>query len=187
MTGAFFRRRQRARSQKDAVADTDISRRFNELRNEIRRELLDDRAKVIDWWLRATAIFLTLLGIVAAVAGFFTLTEVREYAEKAEKLVGEIEERNERSKLLTAKDVNDNPNEVRRVTRVSRRIQRRLRFPRRLLPLPCFNDKETSKKPLKSGAPSPMSWMKPTRRPELGRGFLLAISFMIKEMISKQR
>ena len=65
MTDAFFRRRQRAMSQKDAVADADISRRFSEIRNELRRELLDDRAKTIDWWLRAAAIYLTLFGIVA--------------------------------------------------------------------------------------------------------------------------
>ena len=42
-----------------------IQRRFNELR----RELLDDRADAINWWLAATAIFLTLIGVVTPIVG----------------------------------------------------------------------------------------------------------------------
>ena len=43
-----------------------IQRRFNELR----REFLQDRADTINWWLAATAIFLTLIGIVAPIAAY---------------------------------------------------------------------------------------------------------------------
>ena len=42
-----------------------------ELLNELRSELLDNRAKMIDWWLEATAIFLTLVGVAAAILGYF--------------------------------------------------------------------------------------------------------------------
>ena len=49
-----------------AVAtEVEIQRRFNELR----RELLDDRADTINWWLTATAIFLTLIGVVTPIVG----------------------------------------------------------------------------------------------------------------------
>ena len=71
-----------------ASADVETDRRFNELR----RELLDDRAKMIDWWLAATAIFLTLLGVGAAILGYFGFKrldrierEARENVEASEK------------------------------------------------------------------------------------------------------
>ena len=83
-----------------AVVEVEIRSRFNELR----RELLDDRADAIDWWLAATAMFLTLLGIVAVVAGYLSfrrLQEIegearnnmkasKEHAEGAQKLAEEI-------------------------------------------------------------------------------------------------
>ena len=90
------------------TADVEIQRRSDELRrellNELRRELLDDRAKTVDWWLAATAIFLTLFGIVAVIAGYLNFKKLREieaearrnmessgkHAEKARNLVGEI-------------------------------------------------------------------------------------------------
>ena len=57
-----------------AAAEVEIQRRFNELQ----REVLDDRAKLVDWWLTATAIFLTLLGIVAVIAGYLSFKRFRE-------------------------------------------------------------------------------------------------------------
>ena len=48
-----------------AATEVEIQRRFNELR----RELLDGRADTINWWLAATAIFLTLIGVVTPVVG----------------------------------------------------------------------------------------------------------------------
>ena len=110
------------------TADVEIQRRFNELR----RELLDDRAKTIDWWLAATAIFLTLLGIVAVIAGYLSFkrfseieAEAREnvessriHAEKAQRLVSEIEAWRDKAeslaKGLTAEAVHNDPDEARR-------------------------------------------------------------------------
>ena len=56
------------------AADVEIDRRVNELWRELlnnRKKTIDDRAKTIDWWLEATAIFLTLLGVAAAILGYF--------------------------------------------------------------------------------------------------------------------
>ena len=112
----------------DAAVDIAISPRFNELR----RELLDHRAKIVDWWLAATAIFLTLLGLVAVIAGYLSFKRFREieidargnvessriHAEEARKLVGEIKERRDEAesllKGLTAEAVHDDPGEAQR-------------------------------------------------------------------------
>ena len=86
----------------DALA-VEVERRFNDLR----RELLDDRARTLDWWLMAVAIFLTLLGVVAVVAGYLGFKRFREiedeargnvdrageHAEEAQKLVAEIKKK----------------------------------------------------------------------------------------------
>ena len=113
----------------DAVAGGEILGRFNELRSE----LLDHRAKTVDWWLGATAIFLTLFGIVAVVAGYLSFKRFREievearenvessrkYAKDARDLVGEIKERRDEAeshvKRMTAEDVHNNPDEAREV------------------------------------------------------------------------
>ena len=113
------------------ATEVEISRRFNDLR----RELLDSRAKTVDWWLTATAILLTLLGIIAFVAGYLGLkrfreieTEAREnvepsrkHAAEARNLVDEIkaqldeaEAQVARMKKLTAEIVHNEPNETRR-------------------------------------------------------------------------
>lgn len=62
-------------------ADVETALRFNELR----QELLDSREKMVDWWLEATAIFLTLLGVVAAIVGFFGFKSFRTIEKKARK------------------------------------------------------------------------------------------------------
>ena len=119
--------RQRAAAPETAgpnvAADIEISRRFNDLR----RELLDGRTKTVDWWLTATAIFLTLLGIIAVVAGYLSFKRFREieaeargnvessrkHAEEARNLVGEIKVRRDEAasllKGLTAEAVHDDP------------------------------------------------------------------------------
>ena len=61
------------------TADVEIQRRFNELK----RELLDDRARTVDWWLAATAIYLTLLGIVAVIASYLGFKRFREIKAEA--------------------------------------------------------------------------------------------------------
>ena len=68
-----------ARSAIPAKVEVEIQRRFNDLR----RELLDDRTKLVDWWLAATAIFLTLLGIVAVIAGYLSFKRFREIETEA--------------------------------------------------------------------------------------------------------
>ncbi len=88
----------------DDAAVVDMDRRFNDLR----REFLDDRARTLDWWLDATAIFLTLFGVVVAIAGFIGFRRFREIendarrsATTARNLVREIEEkRDEAASLL---------------------------------------------------------------------------------------
>ena len=93
---------------------------------------MDDRAKAVDWWLAATAIFLTLLGIIAVVAGYLSFKRFREieaeargnvessrkHAEEAGKLVGEIKVRRDEAdahvKGLTAEAVHNKPSETRR-------------------------------------------------------------------------
>ena len=74
-------------------ADVEIDRRFNELR----RELLDDRAKSLDWWLAATAIFLTFLAIIIPIAAFigarFSFKKFNEIKEEAQGYVEDIKKR----------------------------------------------------------------------------------------------
>ena len=52
---------------RDTAADVEVARLYNEFRSKF----LDDRAKVVDWWLEATAIFLTLVSVAAAILGYF--------------------------------------------------------------------------------------------------------------------
>ena len=93
------------------TGDVEISRHFNDLR----RELLDDRAKNVDRWLAATAIFLTLLSAIAALGGFFggflgfkrfskieadareSMESSKKHAEEARNLVDEIKGASRRS------------------------------------------------------------------------------------------
>lgn len=63
----------------DVAADVKIQRQFNELRNE----LLEGREKTVDWWLTATALFLTFLGVVAVIAGYFSFRRFHEIEAEA--------------------------------------------------------------------------------------------------------
>ena len=96
----------------DAAADVERERRFNAAAdverdqrfNELRRELLAGRTKLVDWWLTAIAIFLTVLGVIAVFAGYISFRRFREietearqnvkaskqHAEEAQSLVEEI-------------------------------------------------------------------------------------------------
>ena len=64
-----------------SFADVEMEHRFNELR----RELLDSREKMVDWWLAAIAIFLTSLGVIAAIVGFFGFKSLRRIEKEAHK------------------------------------------------------------------------------------------------------
>jgi methyl-accepting chemotaxis protein len=84
----------------DTGTEVEIQRRFNDLR----RELLDDRAAAINWWLSGIALLLTILAIVIAAAGYLgirkfqdiladvhaNVDKARMHAEEARKLVEEI-------------------------------------------------------------------------------------------------
>ena len=112
-----------ARSTIPSEIEVERQNRFNDLR----REVLDGRAKLVDWWLAATAIFLTLLGIVAVIAGYLSFKRFREieaearqnvtasqqYTEEARHLVEEIKaKRHEAESLmdgLNAQIASDDP------------------------------------------------------------------------------
>ena len=66
-----------ATPQRDGAAtsaDSDIERRFNCLR----RELLDDRSKQVDWWLTTTALILTTISIFIVFGGYFGFSTLRQ-------------------------------------------------------------------------------------------------------------
>lgn len=67
----------------DDATEVEIQRRFNELR----RELLDDRAASISWWLSGVALLLTVLAIVIAAAGYLGLRKFQEIAAEARRNV----------------------------------------------------------------------------------------------------
>ena len=93
-----------------AAVEVEIQRRFNELRSE----LLDDRADTIDWWLVAITIFLGFFALVAVVGGYMgfrrfreieteaknSVKTVKEYAEDAKGHVREIARNREESSRL---------------------------------------------------------------------------------------
>ena len=55
--------------------------------NDLRRELLDDRAKLVDWWLAALAVILGFFAIVAVVGGYIAFARFREIEAEARKSV----------------------------------------------------------------------------------------------------
>ena len=87
------------RQQLDATETTgpDGATDINDLMRELldyRTEALNDRAKTVDWWLAATAIFLTLtaiflalLGIGAGAAGYISFNRFREIEAEARKIL----------------------------------------------------------------------------------------------------
>ncbi len=84
----------------DKAAEVEIERRFNEMR----REILDDRADAIGWWLSGVALLLTILAIGVAAGGYLGIKRLqaiaaeagesvetaRGYAEEARKMVDEM-------------------------------------------------------------------------------------------------
>ena len=114
----------------DATVEVQIRSDFNDLR----REFLEDRMKLVDWWLTGIAIWLTLIGAVAAIGGYFSFKRFREieaeasenvvaastHAENAKKLVEDIEAKRDEAKSrireLTSEAVDMDPNKVDRVT-----------------------------------------------------------------------
>ncbi len=63
----------------DEAAEVEMERRFNELR----REVLDDRADAIGWWLSGVALLLTVLAIGVAAGGYLGIKRLQEIAAEA--------------------------------------------------------------------------------------------------------
>ena len=109
-----------------ALVEVELQRRFNELRSEI----LDDRASYIDRWLSVITIVLTFFGIVAVVGGYIGFKRFREIeteaknsvetvtdlAEAAKRHVEEIERNRDQSdeivRDMNAEAAADNPEEA---------------------------------------------------------------------------
>lgn len=84
----------------EEATEVEIERRFIELR----REVLDDRADALDWWLSGIALLLTILAIGVAAGGYLgvrmlqdisaeargSVETARGYAEEARKMVDEM-------------------------------------------------------------------------------------------------
>ena len=79
----------------DTNFKVEVQTRFN----EIRRELLDERASFIDRWLAVIGIILTFFGVVVVIAGFLGFKKFREIEEEAKtnaKIVTDAKEAAER-------------------------------------------------------------------------------------------
>ena len=109
-----------------AAENVEIQHRFNELR----RELLDDRASYINRWLDVIAIVLAVFSVIAVVVGYIgfkrfqeikteaekNVTAAAEHAEEAERLVDEIKKNRDESaeimRSMTAEDAVNEPEEA---------------------------------------------------------------------------
>ena len=83
-----------SRSAIPAEVEVDIQRRFNELRSE----LLDDRAGAVDWWLAFMAVVLGFFAIVVVLGGYIAFARFREIEAEAQSSVGTVTEIAETSK-----------------------------------------------------------------------------------------
>ena len=86
----------RARPTTPGAVEEEIQSRFNELRSE----LLDDRAGYIDRWLAVIAIVLTFFGIVVAIAGFLGFRRFREIETEARQSVEAAKQHDATAKQL---------------------------------------------------------------------------------------
>ena len=80
------------------ATEVEIQRRFNELKSEV----LDNRADTIEWWLAVVAIVLTFFGIVVAILGLIGFRkfqsiekEARESAKEAKQIVADAQKSGE--------------------------------------------------------------------------------------------
>ncbi len=67
----------------DAATEVEIQRRFNELR----REILDDRADSIGWWLSGIALLLAVLVLIFGFAGYLVFMRLRNVEEEVRRNV----------------------------------------------------------------------------------------------------
>ena len=143
------------------AADVEIDRRVNELWRELlnnRKKTIDDRAKTIDWWLEATAIFLTLLGVAAAILGYFGFKRIDKIASEARENLEKIKEEAQ-SYVENIKTIRD-----------------KLEIDRADSEATCFSSKTGLVRLLKNGVPSPTSQKELTTSVRLKHGLTSAIS-----------
>ena len=67
----------------DTATEVEIQRRFNELR----REILDDRADSIGWWLSGIALILAVLVLFVGLAAYFAFRRLRDIEEAVRRSV----------------------------------------------------------------------------------------------------
>ena len=109
-----------------AAIEVEIQRHINELRNE----LLDDRASTVDWWLAALTVVLGFFAIVVVLGGYIGFSRFREieseaknsvkaaaeHALAAKRYVNEIERNRDKSndiiRRMNAETAADNPEEA---------------------------------------------------------------------------
>ena len=109
-----------------ATVEVEWEHRFNELR----REFLESRVKLVDWWLTGTAIFLTLFGILVVLIGYLgyqrfreigtearqNVVESKQYADEAARLVAEIKTKRDEAesvlKDMTAESAAEKPDKA---------------------------------------------------------------------------
>ena len=70
----------------------------NEIKNELRREVLDSRAKVMDWWISIVSLCIGAVGVSLGAAGIIfaisvkdKFNEFNEITDRARRYVEEIE------------------------------------------------------------------------------------------------
>ena len=80
--------------QKKKSTDNEIYHRFNELR----RQVLDNRAANIDRWLSTIAIALAFLGVVVVVGGYISIKQFLEIKTEAEEYLQDIKDLVEKTK-----------------------------------------------------------------------------------------
>ena len=99
-----------------------------QIENRLRREVLDDRADTVYWWLQATAIIFAVLGVFATLGSYFAYTRFRdqfreearksmeasrEHAEEARRFAEETRRSRDTAEAhvreMTAESVKDNP------------------------------------------------------------------------------
>ena len=73
------------------TTDAETERYFNELR----RELLDDRAKMIDWWLMFLAVIIPIIAIIGGILSFRRFTEIKDEAQRHLEEVRAIRDKSE--------------------------------------------------------------------------------------------
>ena len=94
-----------------------------QIENRLRREVLDDRADTVYWWLQAAAIFLALIGVIAVFGGFLAYPRFRDLEREARGHLEEIKrikQRAERLGEMTAEAAAENPAKAKEAAEIVR-------------------------------------------------------------------